>query len=89
MSKLQYDSGPTSNELLETLIAKHTPAALNCNGANAGTAGTQASVCSRKQERRPTPLMRTRAQQLYNPWSLLLRHDAMPASRVKIVRADG
>jgi hypothetical protein len=27
MSIVQYDSGPTSNDLLESLIARHTPAA--------------------------------------------------------------
>jgi hypothetical protein len=29
MSIPQYDSGPTSNDLLECLIAEHTPAALS------------------------------------------------------------
>ncbi|MGA2205496.1 MAG: hypothetical protein ABSG10_02075 [Terracidiphilus sp.] len=29
MSIQQHDSGPTSNDLLENLIAEHTPAALN------------------------------------------------------------
>ena len=29
MSIQQYDSGPTSNDLLESLTAEHTPAALN------------------------------------------------------------
>lgn len=29
MSTLHYDSGPTSNDLLRSLIAKHTPAVLN------------------------------------------------------------
>ena len=29
MSILQYDSGPTSNDLLERLVAEHAPAALN------------------------------------------------------------
>jgi hypothetical protein len=29
MSIPQYDSGPTSNDLLESLIAEHPPAALN------------------------------------------------------------
>ncbi len=29
MNIQQYDSGPTSNDLLESLTAEHTPAALN------------------------------------------------------------
>jgi hypothetical protein len=29
MSTLQYDSGPTSNDLLRSLVAKHAPAVLN------------------------------------------------------------